>query len=116
MLVVAGSRQAARRGGRRRLPGGHPAAARPQDLRPDLVLKRGKPIVDVPAMPVPDWERQTVRVKRVTASDFAVSSGGATIRVIGLIEDQVVPESLAREPVVVNRLASPTRTPGSPRS
>ena len=72
---------------------------------PDLVLKRGRPIEDVPSPPVPEWVRQTVRVKPVTAADFEIPSDGATIRAIGLIEDQVVTESLEREPVVVDGYA-----------
>jgi len=69
---------------------------------PDLVLKRGRPIIEVPPVPVPEWVRQTVRVRPVTASDFAIPSDGSTMRAIGLIEDQVVTESLEREPVVVD--------------
>ena len=69
---------------------------------PELVLKRGRPIADVPSVAVPEWVRQTVRVKPVSAADFAIPSDGATIRAIGLIEDQVVTESLEREPVVVD--------------
>jgi adenine deaminase len=69
---------------------------------PDVVLKRGKPIVDVPSVPVPEWVRQTVRVKPVTASDFAIPCDGAPIRAIGLIEDQVVTTRHEREPVVVD--------------
>lgn len=69
---------------------------------PDLVLKRGKPIEDVPSVPVPEWVRQTVRVKPVAAADFAVVSDGSPIRTIGLIEDQVVTELRQRDPVVVD--------------
>ena len=69
---------------------------------PDLVLKRGRPLTEVPTVPVPEWVRQTVRVRPVSPADFAVPSGGATIRAIGLIEDQVVTESLERRPVVVD--------------
>ena len=29
---------------------------------PELVLKRGKPVVEIPPAPVPDWVRHTVRV------------------------------------------------------
>jgi len=68
---------------------------------PDLVLKRGRPIADVPSVPVPEWVRQTVRIKPVAAADFAIPSDGARIRTIGLIEDQVVTTCLEREPVVV---------------
>ncbi|MEA2622947.1 MAG: adenine deaminase [Chloroflexota bacterium] len=72
---------------------------------PELVLKHGRPIAHVPSVPVPDWVRQTVRVNPVGAADFATPSAGSPIRVIGLIEDQVVTESLVREPVVVDGLA-----------
>ena len=46
---------------------------------PDTVLKRGRPLEDVPRRDVPDWVRQTVRVKPVTAADFAIpwEGGGA---------------------------------------
>ena len=69
---------------------------------PDLVLKRGRPIDDVPRAEVPEWVRQTVRVKPVTAADFAIPWDGGAARAIGLIEDQVVTESLEREPLVVD--------------
>jgi adenine deaminase len=69
---------------------------------PDLVLKRGRPIENVPSVRVPEWVRQTVRIKPVTAADFAVPSDGSTIRTIGLIEDQVVTRCDEREPVVVD--------------
>ncbi len=71
-------------------------------FEPDVVLKRGLPIENVPSVAVPEWVRQTVRVKPVSAADFAIPSDGATIRAIGLIEDQVVTESLEREPMVVD--------------
>ena len=69
---------------------------------PDLVLKRGRPIDDVPRAEVPDWVRHTVRVQPVTAADFAIPWDGAAARAIGLIEDQVVTQSLKREPLVVD--------------
>ena len=99
------ARPPAPRRGRGRLPGRPPAAAGPRRASPPtLVLKRGRPIEDVPSPPVPEWVRQTVRVQPVTAADFAIPSDGGTIRAIGLIEDQVVTESLEREPVVDRRL------------
>lgn len=67
---------------------------------PDLVLKRGRPIEEVPPVPVPEWVRQTVRIQPVVPADFEIASDGSTIRAIGLIEDQVVTQSLEREPVV----------------
>jgi len=68
---------------------------------PELVLKRGRRIDDVPAAEVPEWVRQTVRLKPVTATDFAIPWEGGTARAIGLITDQVVTESLELEPRVV---------------
>jgi adenine deaminase len=46
---------------------------------PDVVLKRGRPIEDVPPVPVPEWVRQTVRIKPVTAAEFAIPSDGTAI-------------------------------------
>jgi adenine deaminase len=67
---------------------------------PEIVLKRGRTIEDVPAQPVPEWVRQTVRVRPVVAADFAIPWSGGSARVIGLVEEQVVTESLVREPTV----------------
>jgi adenine deaminase len=46
--------------------------------------------------------RQTVRIKPVTSADFAIPWEEGEARAIGLITDQVVTESLAREPLVVD--------------
>ncbi|HLB03806.1 MAG TPA: adenine deaminase [Gaiellaceae bacterium] len=67
---------------------------------PDVVLKRGRPLEDVAPAHVPDWVRQTVRIRPVTASDFAIRWAGGKARVIGLIPEQVVTQSLVREPAV----------------
>jgi adenine deaminase len=69
---------------------------------PDLVLKRGRRVDDVPTAEVPEWVRQTVRLKPVTAADFAISWEGGAARTIGLVTDQVVTEALEREPLVVD--------------
>jgi adenine deaminase len=69
---------------------------------PELVLKRGRRIEDAPRAEVPEWVRQTVRVHPVTAADFAIPWEGGAARAIGLIEDQVVTESLERDPLVVD--------------
>jgi adenine deaminase len=67
---------------------------------PELVLKRGRRIGESPSADVPDWVRQSVRIKPVSASDFAVRSSGGAIRAIGLVPDQVVTESVVCEPAV----------------
>ena len=69
---------------------------------PEIVLKRGRPVETVPAAVVPEWVRQTVRVRPVTAAELAIPWSGGPARVIGLIPDQVVTESLEREPRVVD--------------
>jgi adenine deaminase len=74
-------------------------------FRPSTVLKRGRPIEDVPRVDIPDWVRQSVRVAPLTPDDFAVPWSGGSLRAIGLVEDQVVTESLEREPVLDGRQA-----------
>ena len=69
-------------------------------FHPSTVLKRGRPIEDVPRVDIPDWVRQSVRVAPLTPQDFAIPWTGGSLRAIGLIEDQVVTESLEREAVV----------------
>ena len=75
------------------------------------MLKRGQPIEDVPRVEIPDWVRQSVRVAPSRLADFAIPWSGGSARAIGLIEDQVVTESLEREPVVEGgqAVASPER-------
>jgi adenine deaminase len=74
-----------------------------QRFVPDVVLKRGRPVEDVPSAPVPEWVRQTVRVAPVTSADFGIPwEDGSEARAIGLVTDQVVTELLAREPLVVD--------------
>jgi len=72
---------------------------------PDVVLKRGRPLEDTPRSTVPDWIRQTVRIQPVSPGDFEIRSSGGEVRAIGLVADQVVTESLSREPAVENGLA-----------
>ncbi len=78
---------------------------------PDQVLKRGRPLIDVPAVPVPEWVRQSVRIKPVEAADLAIPWPGGQARAIGLVRDQVVTESLVREPAVADgcAVADPAR-------
>ena len=80
-------------------------------FRPSTVLKRGRPIEDVPRVEIPEWVRQSVRIVPVTPADFAIPWSGGRARALGLIEDQVVTESLVRDPVVEagHAVASPER-------
>jgi adenine deaminase len=68
---------------------------------PGTVLKRGVPIKDHDSPPIPDWVRQSVRIKPVAPVDLTIRSSGARIRAIGLIDDQVVTRSLECDPIVV---------------
>src|SRR5262249_13759994 len=64
-------------------------------FQPATVLKDGRPIEDVPRVEIPDWIIQSVRVAPVAPGDFAIPwSGEGSLRAIGLIEDQVVTESV----------------------
>ena len=69
-------------------------------FQPTTVLKNGRTIEDVPRVEIPDWVRQSVRVAPLSPGDFEIAWSGGPARAIGLIEDQVVTESLEREPVV----------------
>jgi adenine deaminase len=74
-------------------------------FEPTTVLKRGKPIAEVPRVEIPEWVRQSVRVAPLSPTDLEIPWNGGSARAIGLIDDQVVTESLEREPVVVGRQA-----------
>jgi adenine deaminase len=65
---------------------------------PELVLKRGRRIEDVARAEIPEWVRQSVRIKPVSPTDFETRSARGSIRAIGLVADQVVTESLVVEP------------------
>lgn len=70
------------------------------DFQPSLVLKKGRRIEDVPRIEIPEWVRQSVRIAPISPADFAIPSHGGSLRAIGLIEDQVVTESLERDAAV----------------
>jgi adenine deaminase len=64
---------------------------------PEIVLKRGRAVGEIPATPVPEWVTQSVRVRPVAAADFRVPWEGGGARVIGLVPGQIVTESLVEE-------------------
>ena len=76
-----------------------------EDFRPELVLKRGRPLGEIARPDVPEWVRQTVRIAPVASSDLTAPSDGSEIRVIGLVPDQVVTEALVERPTVVDGFA-----------
>jgi adenine deaminase len=71
-----------------------------ESFRPELVLKAGKPVGAIVRPDVPEWVRQSVRIAPLARDDLAAPSGQGAIRVIGLITDQVVTESLVESPTV----------------
>ena len=69
-------------------------------FEPELVLKRGRPVDEIERPTVPEWVKHTVRAAPTTTADFALSSGGGRVRVIGVVPDQIVTESLVEEAAV----------------
>jgi adenine deaminase len=65
-----------------------------ESFRPERVFKAGKPVGEFARPDVPEWVRQSVRIAPLTRADLAAPSEGGSIRVIGLVPDQVVTESL----------------------
>jgi adenine deaminase len=78
---------------------------------PDTVLKRGRPLLDAPPAEIPEWVRQSVRIRPVSPGDFRVAAVGGRIRAIGLVPDQVVTDCAVVDPAVANgeTVADPTR-------
>jgi adenine deaminase len=79
---------------------------------PELVLKRGRPVDEIPRAEVPDWVRHTVRVGALGPEVFRIPWDGAgRARVIGIVPGQIVTESLVDEPLVRGgeALADPAR-------
>ena len=80
-------------------------------FQPELVLKAGRTVDEIPEPEVPEWVKHSVRIQPVAASDFRIPWEGGSARVIGLVPDQVVTESLVEEPTARNgeAIADPTR-------
>jgi adenine deaminase len=67
---------------------------------PELVLKAGSPVAEIPRAEVPDWVKQTVRVGALGPEVFRIPWRGGRARVIGLVAGQIVTEALVEEPTV----------------
>jgi adenine deaminase len=76
-----------------------------ESFRPELVLKAGRPVGEIVRPDVPEWVRQSVRIAPLARDDLAARSDGGAIRVIGLVTDQVVTESLVERPTVADGFA-----------
>ncbi|MFL5944723.1 MAG: adenine deaminase [Gaiellaceae bacterium] len=67
-----------------------------ESFDPDVTLKSGRLVDEIPEPDVPEWVKHSVRNQPVTANDFRVEADGR-VRVIGLVPDQVVTELLEQE-------------------
>ena len=67
---------------------------------PELVLKRGRPVDEIPLATVPDWVRHTVRIGALGPEVFRIPWKGGAARVIGLVPGQIITESLVDEPTL----------------
>jgi adenine deaminase len=74
---------------------------------PDVVLKCGRPVEEIPETPVPEWVRHTVRLKPVAADDLHIPWAGGEARVIGLVPGQIVSDSLVE--TLAEAVADPER-------
>src|SRR5437870_5157071 len=67
-------------------------------FEPEVTLKCGRVVEDVPHPDVPEWVKHSVRIRPVSSADFRIPWEGGSARVIGLVPDQVVTEPLVEEP------------------
>jgi len=76
-----------------------------EGFRPVRVWKRGRLIaadgraLNIPKVAAPDWMRGSVRVRTLSADDFAVRANGR-VRVIGVEAGQILTRSLVAEPAL----------------
>lgn len=81
-----------------------------ESFRPSLVWKRGRLVaadgvaVDIPRVSAPDWMRDSVKVRHLSASDFEIGANGR-VRVIGVDAGQIVTRSLEAEPGIRDGMA-----------
>ncbi len=82
-----------------------------ESFEPELVLKAGRRVDETERREVPDWVRHTVRIRPVGSNRFRIPWEGGSARVIGLVPDQIVTDSLVEEPTVVDgeAVADPER-------
>jgi adenine deaminase len=67
-------------------------------FEPELTLKYGRPVSEIPEPEVPEWVKHSVRNRPVSPDDFRIETGGGEVRVIGLVPDQVVTDLIEQEP------------------
>ena len=67
-------------------------------FEPDVVLKDGRVVAEIPRATVPEWVKNTVHIATLDADSFRIPWRGGPARVVGLVEDQVVTAALNEEP------------------
>ncbi len=74
-----------------------------ESFLPEKVLKAGREVGEIERPEVPEWVKHTVRIRPLSTNDFAITwEGDGQARVIGIVADQIVTDSLVEEPKVVN--------------
>jgi adenine deaminase len=80
-------------------------------LVPERVYKDGRLVaadgeaLPIGAPPLPDWLTDTVRIGPLGAADFVIPASGAPIRVIELVPDQILTNSVTEQPRISDGLA-----------
>ena len=82
-----------------------------KSFEPELTLKRGRPVEEIPQPEVPEWVKHSVRNRPVTEDDLRIPWDGGEARVIGLVPDQIVTENLARPLATKDGAAVADRAP-----
>jgi adenine deaminase len=59
-------------------------------FRPRLVLKRGRPVEEIPPVPVPEWVRSSMNAAPVTPASFRITGSGRLVRVIRVVPNQLL--------------------------
>src|SRR5207302_2659429 len=65
---------------------------------PEVVLKAGRPVAEIPRAEVPEWVKHTVRVGALGPEVFRIPWHGGRARVIGPVPGQIVTEAITEEP------------------
>ena len=81
-------------------------------FEPELVLKAGRAVEEIPRADVPEWVKHTVRIRNVGSAAFTIPwTNGGRAKVIGIVPDQILTESLEEEPAVIDgrAVADPAR-------
>jgi adenine deaminase len=72
-----------------------------EGFAPEKVLKAGREVGEIERPEVPEWVKHTVRLHPLSTNDFTIPwEGDGQARVIGLVPDQIVTDSLLEQPRV----------------